>query len=462
MSLRSDLLGAVYANQSIHEATTIDEEMLAMQVANEALGDIDVLSAEVHRLSNMAYGLEGLMDVCSHIQEASAEHLCLVESATELALAGTNIGVEEVLPGLEGDLGRSIDLEAIGDVLKNVWATTKKMLKRIWFKLKTFINGVMAAIPRLRKSAIAMKEKAEACQGKAPSSQELEVGRLASVLCHKDGQTYAFISDTSEYSAYLEKYLKLSEALLETGPNKVMTIEKDLVNSVKELNVDELYSTTDSLPRSYATIKEVILDFKQKFLDPFLSLKTFPNYSQTGDDRYSTNDVVTGKHVLAGRAIVFVGSKETEDVLYEPNRSYASVRENLSTNFQVIMSVNDNKKDLPDKGTISPLTPSTCMEIADSIVSLCDLVYQFISGNAFKAQEKTKDELEDAVDKISKSIVGKTHTSSQGGIGWRTVQDIPDFYRRMTFEIQSRLASHLLLVCRAMLDVSKKSLAQYK
>lgn len=462
LNLRSALLDGGRSSQYYPEATTTEEEFVAMQVANEALGEIDLLSYEIRRLSHMAYGLEGLMQVCSHIREATPEHVCLVEAATELAFAGTDVGVEELLPGLESSVGHTVDLEGLGTVLRNVWASIKKMLKKIWTKLKDFVAGIFSAIPKLRKAAVKMKERAEASQGKIAPSDDIEVGRLASVLCHISGSDYKFLDKGSDYKTNMNDYVELTVCLLEKIPAKVAAIEKALVKAISELKMEELHSATTSVPESYTGFSTNVKSFASEAADLFGLLKGFTDYSKSGDDRYTSNEDVSGKNVLAGRSIVFVSHLEDFANLAEPNKTYGEIRNKLSRSFQVIMSLSDSKKELPSEGKITPLSTSDCVTIADKVITLCDAMSGYLSGKVFKTQEETKEKLEAAVDKKSKSITDKTETSTEGGLAWRTVMDTPDFYRQMTFDVQTRLTSHLMLVCRAMVDVCNKSLAQYK
>lgn len=141
----------------------VDDGLTQQEITEEVVA-VDAGIQEVRRMEDTALALEDMAIVEDHISEASPTDLLLIETATRLAAAGSDVDVEEVIPGLESYAGKKISMEGIRQLASTIWTAIKTFCAKIWERVTHFFNliitslfGVKRALQKQKEKLVAMK-----------------------------------------------------------------------------------------------------------------------------------------------------------------------------------------------------------------------------------------------------------------------------------------------------------------
>lgn len=147
--------------------------VLSMEEASIMIGDAfdeydaaKTSMAEVNHGAEVADTLENVVAVADNIGEASESEVRLVELVGDMAVAGTDIPPESIVPSLESYIGRRISTEGFKQTIKSIWEAIKNAIAKIWRHLKNFFDFITRATPvlvqRIKKFKRAIVEANEA------------------------------------------------------------------------------------------------------------------------------------------------------------------------------------------------------------------------------------------------------------------------------------------------------------
>lgn len=135
------------------EAVVVDEAAVDNQEIAEDL-------AEAERTLEVSDSLEDLAVVAQDIEEATPTETALIENAAQMAVAGTDVEPEQVVPAMESFIGKRIAVEGIRDQAKKIWENIQRVLKAIWERIMNFFR-VNVVIPTLRARLEGLKKGLE-------------------------------------------------------------------------------------------------------------------------------------------------------------------------------------------------------------------------------------------------------------------------------------------------------------
>lgn len=141
-----------------------EEEMLADAAPQDA-ADAEAEIAAAERTLDVSEALEDLAAVSDGIEEATPTEAALIDTTAQMAVAGTDIQPEEIVPAMEGYVGRRIATEDLRDRAKTIWEAIKRMLKSIWEKIEGFFYKIFGRVPKLRRTIEGLKKKLEDMSG---------------------------------------------------------------------------------------------------------------------------------------------------------------------------------------------------------------------------------------------------------------------------------------------------------
>lgn len=159
-----------------------EDETSMVVAANDHLNDASVDNTETTRLIDLAEGLEDLAEVGGTITEATPRELVLVDIANQLALAGSGVKPEEVLPGLESRVGQSISMETVKETALKIWNGIMAFIKRIWEHIENFFIKLVSTLPNVKKRAERMRDAARKIGAATPKAATVVLGSEANGL----------------------------------------------------------------------------------------------------------------------------------------------------------------------------------------------------------------------------------------------------------------------------------------
>lgn len=136
----------------------VDDGLTQQEITEEVVA-VDTGIQEVRRMEDTALALEDMAIVEDHIAEASPTDLLLIETATRLAAAGSDVEVEEVIPGLESYAGKKISMEGIRQLASTIWVAIKSFCAKIWERVTNFFNLIITSLFGVKRALLKQKEK---------------------------------------------------------------------------------------------------------------------------------------------------------------------------------------------------------------------------------------------------------------------------------------------------------------
>ena len=174
---------------------SLEEEEVIMDEAVQDGTEVSQDLQEAERIIEVSDALEDLAVIADGIEEASPTEVALIENAGQMAVAGTDVEVDEIIPAVVADempaedavgedgkpvptptmesyVGRKISTEGIREVARTIWENIKKFVKAIWEKITRFFHNVYVGIPRLSSNLASIKgEIDELVKSKATNSK---------------------------------------------------------------------------------------------------------------------------------------------------------------------------------------------------------------------------------------------------------------------------------------------------
>lgn len=146
-----------------HETVVFSEAELAANEAKTGIifNEVEELSHEIDRASDVAEALENMQVIMSGSEEPTARELALINVANQMAMAGDEEKVE-LVPAEESYYHRHTALEGIGEAIANVWKAIWSMISRLFnaiFSLFGGGSGAGGSVARIEKHLKKVSER---------------------------------------------------------------------------------------------------------------------------------------------------------------------------------------------------------------------------------------------------------------------------------------------------------------
>lgn len=125
-----------------HETVVLSEAELAANEAKASIifNEVEELSHEIDRASDIAEALENMQVIMSGGEEPTARELALINVANQMAMAGDENKVA-LVPAEESYYRRHTALEGIGEAIANVWKAIWSMISRLFNAIFSLFGG---------------------------------------------------------------------------------------------------------------------------------------------------------------------------------------------------------------------------------------------------------------------------------------------------------------------------------
>ena len=146
-----------------HETVALSEDELAANEAKTSIifNEVEELSHEIDRASDIAEALENMQVIMSGGEEPTARELALINVANQMAMAGDENKVA-LVPAEESYYRRHTALEGIGEAIANVWKAIWSMISRLFnaiFSLFGGGSGAGGSVARIEKHLKKVSER---------------------------------------------------------------------------------------------------------------------------------------------------------------------------------------------------------------------------------------------------------------------------------------------------------------
>jgi len=423
-----------------------NEQQHAVSMTMECFAEVETISGELSRATDIALGLENLEFVTRNVSGSKNTDLAFIDTAVGLAVAGSDVSTEELLPSLESNDDGTISTEAIKNIAKSVWDAIKNAVLKMWRKIAEFWKWLTDSVPGVRKAAVKLRDRAEASVGKSTDKSKVELGREIFTLSVDENAP----SSGSDIASGLGKLLEVTNAVyneyakgvVEAGVEQAGIIDKFRVDTKAnaELDIQALIAASE-MGTAISAVSRVVKDAvgaDTRFVDT----KDMKKVDLLGNESL----FLTSRHITAGRTVL------------EQAAASRKIRLELK-----------NTKQKPGKakesGSISIITPEEVIGMADSIIELCDGIIEYNKSSNFKKAE-------DAGDKMKKATDGLESTYKSASKDEDFDNEIKPYYNsalsfntafvRLNGSTQLSLTKHVVAVSRAAMTACSKSLSLHK
>ncbi len=359
---------------------SLEEEALVMDEAADTGAQIDGDLNEVERVIEVASGLEDLAVVADTIEEATPQQLALVQVAGDLAVAGTDVTSDDLLPSLESYKGGKISMEGLREIAQTVWQNIIQFLAKIWAQIEQFYHLLFSTIASTRARLNALKERNKAAVSKKSEVKGIIVNVGVAAIC----VDYKPVTKESELLAALKNWDTAAEYTFNKHLDGVIAVADVVVKSLANFDPSKAVETATQAKDDIAKV------FSQQGKPPGvkgLDGKRFPGFTT------STGQALLGNVSLLVKAF---NSQEGASVLGSLERFRQS-----GTELGATKAEGDK---LPAEVTFETLSNGAI----DKVIAECEAILKtaesYKTGSRSAQVKKTREALKAAGEKATAAM----------------------------------------------------------
>ncbi len=384
---------------NVGHVVSMEEEQVMMSDAADLASDINQELNEVDRIVELSDALEDLAAVADTIEAASPTEIALMETAGDIAVAGTDIEAEEVVPSLESYRGKKIAAESFRQTAGNLWKNIQAFLAKIWEKINQFFYNIFGVIPRVRKRLQGLRSKLEKIQSLSPRGTTFEldtksggVGSLVARLA-TDGK---LPRNDSEFIGELKKIHEFTKFVF--GAN---IINRNALG-VSIAEAIERFNPTADLDGQANLIVEACKKFNDNQVYPGPKGTVTPS----GSYQLSRSETLMGGATLVHKLYTQADSRSTLGNMDRLRHS--------GLHFDQVMDKNNAYR---DRAVLPTVSQTTMLSMIVELEQILDLLEEYKRGAASKQVEATRKRLESASKKASATYDHKNDSDEVHGLG---------------------------------------------
>lgn len=232
----------------------------AMEEAVNELGEAGETSAEIgqdldesERNIQIADSLSDVAFVADKIEKATPAEAALMETAGDLAVAGTDVEPEQVVPSMESYIGTTIATEGIKETVTKILQGIMQFIERVWEKIRAYWR-VHGSLPMWRKRIESLRKRVQAASDEvirqdvtAPLSlaglvvdeqvgSEASVGMIDTNISRMVKTVHGVFSNYA--NGVVERGHDIVKALTEFDPNQPEKAVNDLKNKLAGMHAE--------------------------------------------------------------------------------------------------------------------------------------------------------------------------------------------------------------------------------
>ena len=437
-----------------------EEAVVSEAEANDLASEMTNDGVEAERAMDTADSMEDLAVIADSVDEATPTETALMQVAGDMAVAGTDVDSEDVVPATECFKGRRVAAEGFRETARNIWNAIKKFVKDIWDKLEKWFYKIFGAIPNLRKEVEKMRKRLEATLDEGKSIQNdgkkfeltngldsLKVGDKVSTKFSEVKPAASLLNTVIDKllvnSSTITKYgEKLEEAINDFDGTVKPTPGADPLNKV----VTKLFNGKIS---GYSSVRDLI------DINNITTVDSVPKYGTNSDYSAKASDNLLGGKSLIVRVKKYKSSNVNNIEKLEQARS-------IRLEFGHLTDKPTKTKDSVNFETMKSGEIEDAMDLCEEIL---DTLEHFHRGKGKKDLEKARDNLIKACDQVEKdagNVDEDDPTTSKAMLtNIRAVYKLAPFYSNIVATVTTQSYNLALQTVRTLLMISSRSLSQY-
>lgn len=437
---------------------SLEEEQIEVAEQAAEANEIAQELTESERIIEVSDALEDLAVIADGIEEATPAEVQLIAAAGDLAVAGTDVTPEELIPAIEispevaasGDpsliatesrKALKLATEGIVEKARDIWERIVAFLKQVWERIEAFIYRVIGYIPRIRKSILSLEEKLDDIVGKKAEGK-LKIAGGVSAL--------------SVAGAPVKSEADLKKALGDLDAAAKFVFGKMMDSMVKRGEVCAAALDNFDAAKAPEAAKELRAKLAANGVD-----EKVPGGSGGDKNRFPGFITTTGTPLLGNVSLAAKRYYENAD-----NSDLGSLDRQRHSSYDLVPS-SDKAYNMAGKSVeMDPLTSNAIRDILKGCTAILDTLEEYKRGSKGKAVTKARKDMEAASSKAAGSF-SKLRSSSEeadkAAVPYlKAMLNFNQAYARWVQSPAIPLMNNSLQSLRAVLVVCQKSVAAHK
>ena len=227
----------------------------AMEEAATELGEAGETSAEIaqdldesERNIQIADSLSDVAFVADTIEKATPAEAALMETAGDLAVAGTDVEPEQVVPSMESYIGTTIATESIKETVTKILQGVLQFVERVWEKIRSYWR-VHGSLPLWRKRIEALRKRVQAAGDEVIREDVTAPLSLAGLVVDEQPGSEASVRmiDTN-----ISRMVKTVHGIFSNYANGVVERGHDIVKALTEFDPNQPEKAVNDLKNRLA------------------------------------------------------------------------------------------------------------------------------------------------------------------------------------------------------------------
>jgi hypothetical protein len=453
MARRSGLLAFSQESHHVQDPrASLDLSMEEMGVliddAAEDAATIDNDLDQADKIIEIAQNLESMTDAAAAKGELTDGEAAMMESAGDMAVAGTDAAPESVVPAMEAyrENGKimfgTLAMEDFKGIVRNAWEAVKRLIKRIWKYIADFFYKIVGTIPTYRRRLHGLRERAREISGKNREEAKFTISNSQSLHVGKGpAKTY------ETFFAGLKATATVAECVFKEDVPGLKSVGTTLADAFSEFSIDN--------PQAAAS------KFAKK-AEPLT--KASKGRGITGDKRWKDHIATGSDDLLGGKVLVHAVPKEVNE--HEGNDLLNTLAKIRRTTF-TLEQAHDGATDSSGSVDFQTLSAAEAEKVIDEALKILDLVEDFERSKLKRELSETQSKIEKAADKaegaVSKIRGGNDNEAERTAVPYyRGLIDMAAWYARCVSSPAVPLARLAIKNVQTAITIVDRSFAQYK
>lgn len=421
---------------------SMEEEQLMLDEAAQDSAAADADLGEAERIIEVSDALEDLAVIADGIEEASPAEVALIETAGNMAVAGTEVEPEEIVPAMESYRGKRIATEGIKETARTLWKSIQEFLKKIWAKITNFFYKIFGTIPALRRRLADLRKVCESKSGKQLEDKKVQVSAGLTHLA-VDGKV---VSDESAMKKAIETLNEQAGYVFGKYMDEVAAVGEKIADGIQDFDPDKAEEHATKFKTDVVRAAAVV------------GGRMPGSTTKLPASRYPGFDAKQGPALLGNVSLVEKSYAEAN------GNSVLGVLDRVRRSGVELHATAEKAKALPDSVEITTLSMSGAEGLIDTCEKLLDSLEEYQRGKRSKDIQRTQKKIETASAKAT-SAMEKAKDSEENKASVPYYKALVNFNTSYTRWVQSpamSMASNCLSVVRAYMQVISKSASAYK
>lgn len=158
---------------------SLEEEVVVLQEATDLQNKVQAGLEEAIRVEDVSNNLLDMADTVENVEEITPQQAALIDTAAEMAVAGTDTNPDVVIPSMESFIGTQVAVEGWRETAANVWRQIREYVEKLFAMIKEAFSKFFSTLPRqlerikLLREVLKAKRENGGANKKAPNIQIL-------------------------------------------------------------------------------------------------------------------------------------------------------------------------------------------------------------------------------------------------------------------------------------------------